>query len=344
MKYYSPTQALSYGTPFIFSLGNRSIGKTFGWSEYCIRRFLKKGRKFIYMRRFDEDLFLTAPGFFNNVQQKYPDIQMIVKGNGKAGTPLYIGDQLAGMTMALSKAYKYKSVNLSEYDTVFFDEFLPEDGKYLRDEVAKVLNLYQTIARGFNQPIREEVKFVFVANNVTLNNPYFRELKIREQVMLNSRYCVDPDRAWVLELTNNEEIADEILKTPFGKMIAKTRYGDYALHSQFYLDDNKFIEKPTGNSTYFCTIVYEGKKYGVYEYHEMGLYFVSRKYDSSCKTIFSVTTKDHAPNYLLLYKARYNPVFVMLKFAYENALLRFDSDESKFMFLDFMAYSQYASK
>ena len=273
---------------------------------------------------------------------KYPDMYMHVNGSGKSGTPLILQDQEAGMTMALSKAYKYKSVNLSEYDTVVFDEFLPEDGRYLKDEVAKTLNLYQTIARGYNQPIRPEVKFVFIANNVTLNNPYFRELKIRERVQLGSRYTVDPDRAWVLELTNNAEIADAIAQTPFGKMIAKTRYGDYALHSQFYLDDDTFIEKPTGNSNYFCTLVFKGKKYGVFEYTDLGLFYISRKYDATNKNVFSITTEDHKPNYLLLYRNRYNPLFVMLKFAFDNALLRFDSGESKFMFLDFMEYTQYS--
>lgn len=341
MQYYSPTQALSYNTPFIFSMGSRSIGKTFGWTDYAVRRFLKKKRKFMYMRRYDEDLKLTAPGLFNNVCHNHQDVIMQVDGNGKSATPLKIGGELAGMTVALSKAYKYKSVNLSDYDTIFFDEFLPEDGKYLSDEVGMVLNFYQTVARGYNQPIRPEVKFVFVANNVTLNNPYFRELKIREKIVLGQRYLVDSDRAWVVEMTDNKEITNEILTTPFGKMIAKTRYGDYALHAQFYLDDDTFIQKPTGKSTYICTLVYKDKMYGVYEYEEMGVYYVSTKAMKNSKTVFAITTKDHSPNYLLLYRNRLNPIFTLLKFAYENALLRFDCGESKFMFLEFMSLSQW---
>lgn len=339
MKYYSCTQALSYNTPFVFSLGNRSIGKTFSYTSYIVNKFKKSGRKFIYMRRYDDDLKLVVPTFFDSIRNKFTDTEFCIEGSGKTGTPLYINGEVAGITMALSTAYKYKSVNLCEYDTIFFDEFLPESNRYLDMEVPKALNLYQSVARGYGQPIRPEVRFIFVANNVTLNNPYFRELRIREKIHVGTKYCVDEDRAWVVELTNNEEIADEIIKTPFGKMIAKTKYGDYALKSQFYLDDNTFIEKPTGTSTYMATLWYNEKPYGIYEYTDMGLYFVSKKHDKTFPLSFSLTTEDHKPNYLMLYKNRSNPVFVMLKYAFDNALLRFDSDDSKFMFLEFMSYS-----
>lgn len=338
-KYYSSRQVLSYGTPFVFTLGNRSIGKTFDYTSLCINKFLKRERRFIYMRRHDSDLQLVVPTFFDNVRQKYKNVALEVNGSGKSGTTFLINNKIAGMCISLSLAYKYKSVNLSDYDIIFFDEFLPEDGQYLKDEVAKSLNFYNSVARGFDQPIRPDVRFIFVANNVTLNNPYFRELHIRERINLGTRYCVDEDRAWVVEMTNNQAIADEIAKTPFGKMISKTKYGDYALKSAFYLDNDTFLEKPTGNSDYFCTLYHMGKGYGVYEYTDIGLYFITKKYNKTFPLSFSLTTDDHKPNLLMIYKNRAHPVFTMLKFAFDNALLRFDCDESKLMFLDYMSYA-----
>lgn len=340
MNYYSSVQALSYGTPFIFSLGNRSIGKSFDWKlNRCVRRFMSKKRKFVYMRRYDDDLKRCAPQFFDDIAFKIPTHDLFVEGNGKSGSRFYINGELAGTTIALSATQKYKSVPMPDYDTILFDEFLPEDGKYLSDEVGKALSIYQSIARGDGKVIREDVKFAFIANNVTLNNPYFRELGIRDKIQLGTKYCVDADRAWLVEFINNTEIANEIASTPFGKMIAKTKYGDYALKSQYYLDDDTFVQKPTGLSKYYCTLHWKGRHYGVYEYVDEGLFYVSKKYDPNNKNVFSLTTKDHQPNYIMLYKSRFNPLYTFLKFAYEHALLRFDSQESKYMFLEIMSYN-----
>lgn len=337
-KFYTGKQVLSYGTPFIFSLGNRSIGKTFYWTCRNINKFLHEGKKFIYMRRYDEDLKRVAPNYFDAVAFKFPDVEFEVKGNGKSGTEFYINKRLAGMTVALSVATKYKSISMPDYDTIMYDEFLPEDNVYLPNEVGNALNFYQTVARGGGQAIREEVKFIFIANNVTLNNPYFRDLKIRDNIMLGTKYSVDPDKAWVVELTNNAEIAKEIATTPFGKMIAKTKYGDYALKSEFYLDDATFIQKPKGNSRYYCTLVWNGKSYGVYEYFEEGLFYVSPKVDPNSKDVFALSTLDHKPNYIMMYRNTFNPLYHFLKYAYDNALLRFETDDCKFMFMEFMSY------
>lgn len=337
-KFYSGKKVLSYNTPFIFSLGNRSIGKTFYWTCRMINYFKETGRKFLYVRRYDDDLRAVGTKIFDAVRFKFPTDELEVRGSGKTGTEYYINGELAGMTFALSLAYKAKSISLPDYDIIFFDEFLPENGRYLSNEVEMALNLYQTVARGDGKAIREDCKFIFIANNVTLNNPYFKELHIRENIKTGSHYIVDKDRAWVLELTNNVAIADEIAKTAFGKMIAKTRYGDYALKSQFLMDDSTFIEKPSGNSRYYCTLVWRGKEYGVFEYTDAGVLQISSKVDKSCKLIFSLSTADHKPNYMLLYKSRQNPVYAYLRFCYNIAAVRFDNDDCKIAFLEIMEY------
>lgn len=338
-KFYSPTKALSYGTPWIFSLGNRSIGKTFGWTCKLINSFLQKGEKFIYMRRFDDDLKLVAPSFFDNIQFKYPTTEFEVDGNGKSGTAMLIDKQVAGITVSLSKVTKFKSVGFADFKYILFDEFLPEDGRYLPNEVELALNFYQSVARGYGKAIRPDVKFIFIANNVTMYNPYFIDLHILENVGTETHYSVDKDRAWVVEFTQNKEIAKEIASTAFGKMIAKTRYGDYALKSEFYLDSPEFIEKPSGINSYYCTLASHGKKYGVYEYTDEGLFYISKKVDPNYPHVFSLTTADHKANTLLMHKSLSDPLCQLLKFAFDNACIRFQDGECKNMFLEFMAYS-----
>ena len=127
--------------------------------------------------------------------------------------------------------------------------------------------------------------------------------------------------------------------TPCGKMIAKTKHGEYALKSAFYLDNNTFIEKLEGNSKYYCTLAAHGKKYGVYEYTEQGLFYISEKYDKNNPNVFALTTEDHKPNYIMIYRNSQNGLFMLLKFAFDNAMIRFQNGLCKAMFLEFMAYS-----
>lgn len=292
-KYYSHVKAMSYNTPYIFTLGTRSIGKTFDYTEYCIDKYIKNKRKFIIVRRYKEDLKKITPKFFDNNMFKHPDLSFRAEGFSSAeGGKFFINSEQAGIAISLSEANRFKGISLADYDTIWFDEFLNEDDDYLTDELGKTFSLYQSVARGYGKSFRPEVKFIFTANHVTFNNPYFRDLHIRDQYRTGSKYTVDKDRGWVLEMTDSPEITEEIASTAFGKMIAKTKYGEYSLKAKFYLDDPTFVEKPKGNSNYVCTLAWEKKLFGVYEYMDDGVLYITHKYDKNCKTIFSLTTAD----------------------------------------------------
>lgn len=337
--FYNGKTALSYGTPFIFTLGTRSIGKTFYWTKRQINRFLKTGRKFGFVKRYKEDLKSVAEKFFDNNAYEFPDHTFDADGFSSAsGGRFVIDGKVAGYGMTLNKANRMKGISMADVDELIFDEFLPEDGIYLPNEVGAAFSLYQSVARGYGKAIRPEVRFVFIANHVTLNNPYFRELKIRDMYKPGTKILVDPDRGWVAEFTNSDEIAKEISETPFGKMIAKTKYGEYAIKAQFYLDDPTFIAKPNGSGAYVCTLVWNDKEFGVYEYMDDGLLYITHSVDHNCKEIFALTNADHKPNYMIMYRNRMNPMWGYLRYAYDNALIRFQDDECKFMFLEAMDY------
>ena len=85
-KFYSGKKVLSYGTPFIFSLGNRSIGKTFYWTCRMINYFKQTHRKFLYVRRYDDDLRAVGTKIFDAVRFKFPTDELEVRGSGKTGT------------------------------------------------------------------------------------------------------------------------------------------------------------------------------------------------------------------------------------------------------------------
>ena len=65
-KFYSPTKALSYHRPWILSIGTRSIGKSTGWLIKAIGNWCETGQKFIYVRRTDDEIKITAKTACNN--------------------------------------------------------------------------------------------------------------------------------------------------------------------------------------------------------------------------------------------------------------------------------------
>lgn len=335
MKYYSCEKILSYNRIFNFIMGTRSAGKSFSFKKHCINKFLKSGKQFIYVRRRDTDIQSTAPTYFDDIAFMYPDHTFRYKGG-----IFYIDDQVAGYAIAVSLFLKYKSVAFPEVETIVFDEFISEardyiggkDNPYMEPELC--LNFYQSVARGFNKPFREEVKFIFISNTVSLVNPYFTYFNI-DKMLKDDTQFIKTD-SWVLEICTASAIRDEIAKSQLGKLIANTKYGAYAMDNKFYLDSDEFIEEAPSHCWYQCTIIYGGTKYGLWEDKRNGLYYLNEKYDSFCKIVYSLDTDGHNVNTRLV--ARSGSVFKGLRNCFENGLVRFSSQRAKMCLMTFLNY------
>lgn len=330
MKFYDGNKLLSYNKTFNFSLGNRSTGKSFFWKCFCINKWLKCRRKFIYIRRYDNELDYVK-NWFDDVAFKFPDLEFKVDKD-----MFYINDEVCGYAVALSIAYKLKGVSFVDVDLLFYDEFLSETSRYLKREVDMAMGFYQTVSRGDGKVIRPEVKFIFVANSVSVNNPYFNDLGI----VIKSNSCYTKGNGYVVEIYQNDEIKNEIEDSDFGKLIKGTKYGNYALNNAFYLDDNTYIEPMKSGYKYYMTLRYYGKDYAVYLNDNEGLFHINQKVDNSYPFKYCFTTSDHAINYILIEKKKKTPKLNLLRFGYENGCVRFDSPKSKAMFYDVMNYNK----
>lgn len=209
MKYYSCDDAISYGTPFIFTLGGRAIGKTFAYTCYAIDRFLNEGSKFLYIGLDECDLMKVSPHFFDPVKRKYADHDMEVVGNGGTGTRFMIDNKEAGLCISIYEPPVFSQSYMSEFDTILYDMFIGWKGDKQADVVYDVLNLYNTVTTGFLGCFRDNVKFIFIDNHITLNNMYFSAFGMLDNLDLDSRYCVDRDGLYLLELTSNESFVKE---------------------------------------------------------------------------------------------------------------------------------------
>ena len=132
-------------------------------------------------------------------------------------------------------------------------------------------------------------------------------------------------------------IAKEKQKGAFGRFIAETEYGKYALMNKFYLDNDAFIADPPSHCFYQCTLIYAGEKYGVWEDKRKGIYYISEKYDSFCRVVYSLAEDDHNENTFLL-STRYD-VYKGLRAAFDMARVRFSTMRCKTVLISFLNHT-----
>jgi len=132
VHYYDYNKILSYNAPINILIGERGVGKTYGMKDYLIRRFLKKKEKFLYIRRYENELkSVFQKDFFGDIRDKYSDILLTSKNKR-----FYINGEEFGIAKRLTESQDLKSVSFSDVKTIVFDEYAIEKNRryYLSNE------------------------------------------------------------------------------------------------------------------------------------------------------------------------------------------------------------------
>ena len=289
-KYYDLSKTLSKQRLFNFVVGARGCGKTYAAKMQVIKNFLRKGEQFVYVRRYETELpSAEMINFFDDVMQEFPD------HNFKSGKGLFkIDNQVAGWYIALSKAPMLKSIPFPHVTLIIYDEFIIETGvyQYLPNEVRAFLDCYSTISRD------RDVTVLFLSNALTMSNPYFIYFEIKfdenQKVFLTEFISA--------EIYYNIEFENHIKSTKFGKLIAGTSYGNYAMKNKFLLDTDTFIEKMPQACNYICTFLINGFECGYYINSDCNRWYLSTKIDKSCKRKFTLNLSEHTEDSILAAK------------------------------------------
>lgn len=289
--YYDGNNMMSHNALYNFIVGGRGMGKTFYGKEYCVKKFLRTGEQFVYMRRYDTELDEKSQ-FFKDIQKKYPDHKFEVKGS-----EFLIDKKPAGFCMCLTKGLTKKSTPYPDVMTIIFDEFLIDTVntcyKYLKSEVKQFLEAYSTIAR------LRRVRVLFLANNVSLTNPYFLYWKMYN---LNTKkeFHKFHNGKLLIQFPRAGRYEEVMRQTDFGQLVEGTSYGDYAIENESLIDTSDFISKKSPKAFFNFSIGYEGAIYGVWTDYSIGKMYVSYKVDPSVKLSYVLKQRDHKVNTLLL--------------------------------------------
>lgn len=315
--WYSPHELLSRNCLFNFLIGNRGGGKTFGTKDWAIKDFIKNGNEFIYLRRYKSELE-TVSTYFADIQHKFPNHKLTVKGN-----KFYCNNKCCGYALPLSTWITKKSTSYPNVDKILFDEFLIERKqtiRYLPNEVKNFLDMYETIAR-----MRENVRVIFIANAISIVNPYFLYFNIIPD--MNKRFTVFDDI--LIEVFRDDEYVKQKSQTRFGKIIKNTKYGDYAINNEFLQDNNNFIEERSPKAKHQFIIRYKGENYGVWFDFKIMKAYVSKKFDPSSKFKFVFIESDMSEHANYIKSFHDNVLIESLVMFFKDNKLMFDCQETK---------------
>lgn len=316
--FYTLDKLLSYNALLNFVIAERGVGKTYSSTKFCISQFLKNGDEFVYLRRYQSELDKAVPKFFSalTTNGEFEDHELKVKGS-----EFYIDGLVAGYAVSLSTANILKSTSFAKVKTIVFDEFIIDKGShhYLRNEVEQLLDIIETIGR------LRDIRVIFLGNAISIGNPYFAYFDL--SLPYKRDFKTFKDGLIVVNYVTNLEYREHKKHTKFGRLIADTPYGRYAVDNEWLRDSTSFLRKKTGACRNFSVLTLKNQKYGVWRDNDSH-YYISRDYDPNNPCIFAMTPDDH--NEASYYsKSKRNPWFRPVLNAYTNGLLFFETQQIK---------------
>jgi hypothetical protein len=333
-KYYNPDKILRMRDleglkPAIYIIStNRSAGKTFSFLKKVLEDFKKDGKQFGLIYRHKYELNSSA-SLFDDVQRLYPELRGTITTVSYANGLFYeliMDEKTIGWSFSMNSpdALKKHSPKFSQIEQMIFDEYQTESGKYLDKEIEKFQSLYLTIARGGGRQSRH-VNVYMLGNNVTLMNPYYIKFDIHKRLKTDTKFM--RGNGWVAEFGFNESASQEIRSNAFYQAFKDEGYMAYSTENVYLSDASIFVGKISGRSKYLFTILHESTLYGVREYYDKGILYISKQPDNSCKQVITFKASDHNANTMML--SHYSYLWKNIKDAYQKGWLRFDDIQTK---------------
>lgn len=322
--YYNYDKLFSFNFLMAFVIGERGCGKTFGAKVAMLKKFLKTGEQFIYLRRYKTELDTSLQTFWADIQGNgyFEDYNLKVK-KSKMLTTFLCNDKVCGYAVPLSTANILKSTAFPKVKTIIFDEFILDGASgtyhYLRNEVTMMLDVIETVGR------LRDIQVVFLGNALSITNPYFAYFDL--DLPYNSEFRTFKDGLIVVNYIKSLAYREAKKKSRFGMMIDGTEYGRYAIDNEMLRDNNHFIAKKPSNASFYGVLVINGNYIGIWEGND-GYLYLSTKFDPNTVHKFACDYTDHTEQTIFV-NARENLYLRCCVAAYKQGILKFENQKIK---------------
>lgn len=323
--FYNYDKLLSRDFLIAFVIGERGVGKSFGAKVAMLKKFLKTGEEFIYLRRYKTELDTSLATFWDDLQSNgyFEDKNLQVR-KSKLLTKFTCDNKVCGYAVPLSTSNILKSTAFPKVNTIIFDEFLIEEGRsyhYLKEEVNLFLDVIETVGR-----LRDNLKVILLGNAINVHaSPYFAYWNL--ELPYNSEFKSFNDGLIVVNYIKNLEYREAKKKSKFGSLIASTEYGRYAIDNEVLHENDDFIGKRPPDSEFYGVVIINGMALGMWNGRD-GYMYLSEKYDPNTIHKFVFDYTDHTEGTIFM-SIRENVYMNVLIRGYKQGWLRFESQKIK---------------
>lgn len=322
--YYNFDKLFSFPFLMAFVIGERGCGKTFNAKVAVLKKFLKTGEQFIYLRRYKTELDTSLATFWQDLQGNgyFEDYELkVVKS--KMLTKFTCNGKVCGYAVPLSTANILKSTAFPKVNTIIFDEFILDGAsgtyRYLKNEVTMMLDTIETVFR------LRDGKVLFLGNALSITNPYFAYFDL--DLPYNSEFRTFKDGLIVVNYIKNMKYREAKKKSKFGQLIADSEYGRYAIDNEMLRDNKHFIEKKPADATFYGVLVINGNDVGIWQGRN-GYIYLSSKFDPNTVHKFACDYNDHTEQTIFT-NARENYYLRLCVAAYKQGILKFENQKIK---------------
>ena len=334
LPFYSFRRVLSYNGVYVFVIGGRGLGKTFGAKENAVKDAIYKGKQFIYLRRYAKELSKARATFMADLRAKgkFPNHDFRITGYTLEFAHISTAKdkkrewKVAGYFQALSTTQGEKSTAFPYVYTIIFDEFIIEKGmiRYIPDEATALTNFYNTVDR-----YEDRVKVLFLANSVSIDNPYFIEYGIEPKA--EDEFIQLMDGFIVCHFPDSQEFKDEVFKTRFGKFIAETEYADYAVGNGFKDNHDNLLQIKGSDANYAFTLETNKGIFSIWKDYTMRTWYIQERRPKS-EIVFTLLPEKMKTGKTLLFKN--DTLIQQLRTSFRQGKVNFDKPKSRNAFID----------
>lgn len=340
---WNPSSLMGARCPVRLCTGPRSLGKTYAMKKVGIKRYIKKGETWAYIRYNDamiERILRSPEGFLSDIERNNEFPGYTFRMNGRmmqiAKKPKHADDKWKpkwenmGQMYALTSFDSYKGTTAANCTLMVLDEFIKENKNvpYPQKCVDMLMNMWETFDRRENRVI-----LVGLANNADLVNPLFQAWGIVPIPRGSSRYFKVGNSAVYYENAFNEQFAEYSAQSNIGMFTAGSDYDEYAQQSEFMNATGLFVKRRTKGCDCIVAVRFKGVPFAVWQDFHTGEVYIDRKPPQD-KEIAVLTRHDMTPNTVLIERSA--PLIKFAIRAYSHGDCYFADDATREMWMDML--------
>lgn len=244
--YFNAENVITSQFKFIFVTGARGTGKTFSTLLYLIKKNIKTGKPFIYLRRTQDESDLQANENTSSITKvlKYLDLEYSFGKLSKKVGVIYVNEKPLIYTAGLRTFASIRGVNFDDVNEAIYDEFICEPHvPSFKAEGMALMNFYESVNRNRELEGDKPLKLICLSNSLNIANDTFMEFDL---VTPAENLTTSGDEIYI----RNDILLIIMQDSPISRKKAQTslyqnaseEYSAMAINNKFILNDFTYVK------------------------------------------------------------------------------------------------------